>query len=192
MGMLMLSTPVSVALIGMPQFCLPCQVRVYIDPTVILVSTRIDDRVIDCLDPESKSGGSVGVDNDQFRLPFLLQVRPPNEFSYESAKNKLASLHLGNENGTHIEFNIPGELATVGHPNQEHPVSQQGHLLRLSGWINLESRSTVLAHCAISYLSLRLNRLAVLGHSYCTCNADALLPIFPVIVLQISCFASQN
>ena len=123
--------------------------RVYIDPTVILVSTRIDDRVIDCLDPDFKSGGSVSGDNDQFRLPFLLQVRPPSEFSHDSGMKKLAGLRFGDQNGTHIEFNIPGELATVGYPDRDHPVSQQAQLLRLAGWIDLESRSTVLVRRAI-------------------------------------------
>lgn len=149
MVMLTSSTPVSASFVSTSQSCLSCQVRVYIDPTVILVSTRIDDRVIDCLDPDFKSGGSVSGDNDQFRLPFLLQVRPPSEFNYASAKNKLANLHLGDENGTRIEFNIPGELATVGHPDRDHPVSEQAQLLRLAGWIDIESRSTVLASCEV-------------------------------------------
>ncbi|KAF5851469.1 hypothetical protein GGP41_004289 [Bipolaris sorokiniana] len=113
--------------------------RIYIDPTVILVSTKIDDKVIDCFDPDAKSS-----DNDQFRLPFLLEVRPPSEFNYDSAKNKLASLHLGEDDSTHIEFNIPGELATVSHPGKGQSAGQQGQLLRLAGWIDLESRSTVL------------------------------------------------
>lgn len=113
--------------------------RIYVNPTVILVSTKIDDRVIDCLDPDAKSG-----DNDQFRLPFLLEVRPPSEFNYNSAKNKLASLHLGKDDGTHIEFNVPGELATVGHQGKDQSAGQQGQLLRLAGWIDLESHSTVL------------------------------------------------
>lgn len=113
--------------------------RIYIDPTVILVSTKIDDKVIDCFDPDAKSG-----DNDQFRLPFLLEIRPPSEFNYDCAKNKLANLRLGEDDDTHIEFNIPGELATVGHPGKGQSAGQQGQLLRLAGWIDLESRSTVL------------------------------------------------
>ncbi|EUC27440.1 hypothetical protein COCCADRAFT_9965 [Bipolaris zeicola 26-R-13] len=125
--------------------------RIYVNPTVILVSTKTDDRVIDCLDPDAKSG-----DNDQFRLPFLLEVRPPSEFNYNSAKNKLASLHLGKDDGTHIEFNVPGELATVGHPGKDQSAGQQGQLLRLAGWIDLESHSTVgCAGALISYLQRR-------------------------------------
>ncbi|KAJ5058840.1 muts domain V-domain-containing protein [Bipolaris maydis] len=125
--------------------------RIYIDPTVILVSTKIDDKVIDCFDPDAKSG-----DNDQFRLPFLLEIRPPSEFNYDCAKNKLANLRLGEDDDTHIEFNIPGELATVGHPGKGQSAGQQGQLLRLAGWIDLESRSTVgCAGALISYLQRR-------------------------------------
>jgi DNA mismatch repair protein MSH5 len=32
-------------------------VRVYVEPTVVLVSSKIDDTVIDKFDPEARSGG---------------------------------------------------------------------------------------------------------------------------------------
>jgi len=82
-------------------------VRTFIEPTVILVSTKIDDKVIERFDPEARSD-CASSDNDQFRLPFLLEVRPPNEFSYDAAKSKLVSLRLGDESGTRVSFNIPG------------------------------------------------------------------------------------
>ena len=115
----------------------------FIDPTVILTSTKIDERVIDRFDPQAKSNDSVTSDNDQFRLPYLLEVRPPSEFYYDAAKGKLVNLRLGDENGTRVNFNIPGELAAVDHLNEESTVGQQGKLLRLAGWINMESRVTV-------------------------------------------------
>jgi DNA mismatch repair protein MSH5 len=73
----------------------------------------------------------VSGDNDQFRLPFLLEVRPPSEFYYDA------------ENGTRVRFSVPGELAAIDHLNEESTVGQQGQLLRLAGWVDLESRSTV-------------------------------------------------
>ncbi|KAF1841047.1 uncharacterized protein K460DRAFT_420875 [Cucurbitaria berberidis CBS 394.84] len=130
--------------------------RMFIDPTVILVSTKIDDIVIDRFDPEAKSGDSVISDNDQFRLPFLLEVRPPSEFYYDAAKSKLANLRLGDDDGTRVSFNIPGELAAVDHLNGETAASQHGLLLRLAGWIDIESRVTVgCAGALISYLQRR-------------------------------------
>jgi DNA mismatch repair protein MSH5 len=119
-------------------------VRTFIDPTVILVSTKIDDKIIDRFDPEGRSSESVSGDNDQFRLPFLLEVRPPSEFYYDAAKSKLVSLRLGGENGTRVRFNVPGELAAIDHLDEESTVGQQGQLLRLAGWVDLESRSTVI------------------------------------------------
>lgn len=117
--------------------------RSFLEPTVILVSTKIDDKVIDCFDPEARSGESSTGDNDQFRLPYLLEVRPPSEFYYDSARTKLVTLRLGEENGARVKFNVPGEFVTANHHEEESSVGQQGQLLRLAGWIDLESRSTV-------------------------------------------------
>jgi DNA mismatch repair protein MSH5 len=117
--------------------------RVFIDPTVILVSTKIDDTVIDRFDPDARGGQSVSGDNDQFRLPFLLEVRPPSDFSYGTAKNKLVNLHLGEESGTRVSFNVPGEHDMNEDPDDESATGQQGQLLRLAGWIDIESRVTV-------------------------------------------------
>lgn len=117
--------------------------RLFVNPTVVVVSTRIDDSVIDRFDPEAKTGRSASVDNDQFRLPFLLEVRPPAEFLYDAAKSKLVNLHLGDENGTRVSFSVPGELGANNHCDDENGAGQQGQLLRLAGWINVESRVTV-------------------------------------------------
>jgi DNA mismatch repair protein MSH5 len=119
--------------------------RMFIDPTVILVSTKIDDTVIDRFDPEAKNGSSVSGDNDQFRLPFLLEVRPPSEFYYDAAKSKLVTLRLEEENGTRVSFNVPGELAAGNRIDDDNVAGQQGQLLRLAGWVDVESRVTVSA-----------------------------------------------
>lgn len=119
------------------------RVRLFIDPTIILVSTKIDDTVIDRFDPKSKNGGSVSGDNDQFRFSFLLEVRPPSEFYYDSARSKLVNLHVGEKHGPRVSFNVPGELAAVNHMHDDNAASTQGQLLRLAGWIDIESRATV-------------------------------------------------
>lgn len=121
-------------------------VKLFIDPTVILVSTKVDDSVIDRFDPEAKSGDSLSGDNDQFRLPFVLEVRPPSDFYYDAAKGKLVNLRLGEDDGTHISFNVPGQLAPNDHLRDDNIAGQQGQLLRLSGWIDVESRITVSLH----------------------------------------------
>ncbi|KAH7095817.1 muts domain V-domain-containing protein [Paraphoma chrysanthemicola] len=131
--------------------------KTFIDPTVILVSTKIDDAVIDRFDPDARTSGSVSSDNDQFRLPYLLEIRPPSDFYYDAARSKLVSLHLGDEHGTRVTFNIPGEHGAMGHHgDDENTTGQHGQLLRLAGWINVESRITVgCAGALISYLQRR-------------------------------------
>lgn len=47
-------------------------VKPYIDPTIILVSTRVDDAVIDRLDPELRSRGSVAGDSEQSQSRLLV------------------------------------------------------------------------------------------------------------------------
>ncbi|KAF2182192.1 hypothetical protein K469DRAFT_636979 [Zopfia rhizophila CBS 207.26] len=131
--------------------------KLYIDPTVILVSAKIDDAVIDKLDPEARSRGSRGGSNDQFRLPFLLEVRPSSEFNYEAAKSKLVNLKLEEDDGPQVTFIVPGDIVTAeGLDDGGGFAGQQGQLLRLSGWVDIESRVTVgCAGALLSYLQRR-------------------------------------
>ena len=117
--------------------------RMFIDPTIILVPTKIDDTVIDRFDPEARSSRSTSGETDQFRLHFLLEVRPPSEFAYSAAKSKLVGLRLGDEFGPRISFNVPGELNANDRIDDDNSTGQQGQLLRLAGWIDMESRVTV-------------------------------------------------
>lgn len=126
-------------------------VKTFVEPTVVLVSTKVDDAVINCFDPEVRNGESVSGDNDQFRLPFLLEVRPPSEFNYDTAKPKLMGLWLKEETDGRVIFNIPGELFQVGE-SVEGGAGQQGQLLRLAGRIDIESRTTV---CVQTVMSLQ-------------------------------------
>ncbi|KAF1982980.1 hypothetical protein K402DRAFT_339387 [Aulographum hederae CBS 113979] len=131
--------------------------KLHIEPTIVLVSTRADDTLIDRLDPEARSRGSVE-DSDQFSLPFLLEVRPSSEFSYEAAKSRLVNLHMGADDGPHVAFAVPGDvLGTDVHFDEEGGFARrQGQFLRLSGWIDIESRLTVgCAGAVITYLQRR-------------------------------------
>ncbi|KAF1364822.1 mismatch repair protein 5 [Lizonia empirigonia] len=128
--------------------------QTFIDPTVVLVSTKIDDIVIDRLDPKAKTGESVNGDADQFRLPFLLDTRPPSEFYYDAAKNKLMTLRLGEDDGAQVSFNVPGDH--LGGCDNEGVHGQQSQLLRLACWVDMESRTTVgCAGALLSYLQRR-------------------------------------
>lgn len=97
--------------------------------------------MIDRFDPEARSTESTSGTNDQFRLPFLLDIRPPSEFQYDAAKIKLMALPLGEEDGAQVTFNVPGDHFSASAAEGAH--GQQGQLLRLAGWVDLESRITV-------------------------------------------------
>ncbi|KAI6871989.1 hypothetical protein KC338_g2308 [Hortaea werneckii] len=135
--------------------------KLFVDPTVILVSTKCPEDVLDRLDPEMRDQrASVdGRSTDQTHLPYLLECRPGAEFSYDAAMNKLVNLRIGQQGGPRVTFVVPGDVITeqedCNDPNAEF-IGRQGQLLRLSGWINTESRATVgCAGAVLSYLQRR-------------------------------------
>lgn len=129
----------------------------YISPTVIIISARADEAIIDRLDPEGRSRNSFDDTNDLLHLPYLVEIRPSSEFNYETAKNKLVNLRLGSNDGPHITYTIPGDVVAAEEFDEEAGiVSRQGQLLRLSGWIDIESQLTVgCAGAVLSYLQRR-------------------------------------
>lgn len=139
----------------------PCTVKLFIDPTTVLVSSRCDDAVIHRLDPDVGDGRASidGRSTDQTCLPYVLQCRPNAEFGYDSARNKLVNLRIGQQGGPRVTFVVPGDVMT-DHEDHNNPdagfAGRQGQLLRLSGWINVESRTTVgCAGAVLSYLQRR-------------------------------------
>lgn len=151
-------------------------VKLHANPTVILLSMRVDDIVDEHLNPEQGGRGSVNGDGrdelsqrsymltlaqeaDQFRLPYVLEVRPSPEFNYESGKNKLINLRIGSDVGPRVTFITPGDADTyedIGDGDGAGLTGRQGQLLRLSGWIDVESRITVgCAGAVLTYLQRR-------------------------------------
>lgn len=137
---------------------------------------RVDDIVDEHLKPEEGARGSVNGDGrdelsqrnyiltfapkaDQFRLPYVLEVRPSPEFSYESGKNKLINLRIGSDVGPRVTFITPGDADAyedTGDGDGAGFIGRQGQLLRLSGWIDVESRITVgCAGAVLTYLQRR-------------------------------------
>ena len=136
--------------------------KLQVQPTVVLVSMRLDEDVIVRLDPEGTRGASVAGDHDQFGLPYALDVRPSLEFSYEAAKNKLVNLRVGSDVGPRVTFITPGDSIAHGGYGEDIDndlVGRQGELLRLSGWIDVDSRITV--GCAGAILTYLQRRKAV-------------------------------
>jgi DNA mismatch repair protein MSH5 len=138
-------------------------VKLFIDPTVVLVSTRCNEELINRLDPEMMNErGSVAGERrhaDTTRLPYLLECRPNAEFGYDTSRKKLVNLRIGQRDGPRVTFVVPGDILPQSGSRAADDFEQQdrqGQLLRLSGWINLESRLTVgCAGAVLSYIQRR-------------------------------------
>lgn len=93
---------------------------------------------------------------DRFRLPYILEIRPSQEFNYETGKNMIISNPLLSASGSHISFITPGDAEDHGddaHWNGADYTSNQGNLLRLSTKFDIESRLTIgCAGAVISFL----------------------------------------
>ncbi|KAF7193999.1 MutS protein-like 5 [Pseudocercospora fuligena] len=137
--------------------------KLFIDPTMILTSTKCNEETISRLDPEMRDAhlraASVDGRSDQTGLPYLLECRPNAEFGYDSARNKLVNLRIGQTGGPSVTYTVPGDVMTHDDDRQSSDSGFHGgqaSLLRLSGWINLESRLTVgCAGAVLAYLQRR-------------------------------------
>ncbi|TKA64558.1 hypothetical protein B0A49_08259, partial [Cryomyces minteri] len=123
---------------------------------------------------------------DQFRLPYLLEVRPSSEFQYEGAKNKLVNLRIGTESGPRVTFIVPGD-AHAGEDNygagDRGFTGREEQLLRLSGWIDIESRLTV--GCAGAVLTY-LQRRRAAGYLPRDDNASAMFRVSTIEMFSLS------
>ncbi|KAI4088531.1 MAG: hypothetical protein LQ339_008707 [Xanthoria mediterranea] len=133
--------------------------KLHAQPTVILLSSKADEIVSTHLDPTGGTCGSVAGDAEEFAAPHLLEVRPSQEFGFESAKVKLSNLHLTSNTAPRMAFITPGDAESYeGYIESTEPeyTGRQGKLLRLSGIVDLESRLTVgCAGAVLTYLQRR-------------------------------------
>lgn len=152
-------------------------VRVYAQPTIILISSRIDESVDAILDPDRHNRDTTDDQSKsaqfrsfqvlcnstsnlgQFQLPYLLEARPSPEFKYESGAQKLIDLYTKLNHSNRAKFLIPGN---EGHNEAYiHGVgpgftTSQGNRLCLSTTVDLDSRLTVgCAGAVLTYLQRR-------------------------------------
>ena len=135
-------------------------VKLFIDPTVVLISDKISDEAASRLDPGMQEPrASVDGRSEPSRLPYLIEFRPKSDFGHDSGRNKLVNLRIGQPEGPNVTFIVPGDVVTHEDDMVGGDVGfsgRQGQLLRLSGWINMESRITVgCAGAVLSYLQRR-------------------------------------
>ena len=111
--------------------------------------------------PEYRGSTAANVPSieDLFRLSYILEVRPSPEFAYEAGKRKLVQIRAKADTRSQVSFITPGEEDMHEDWAEIYEVgftARQGRLLRLSGWVNLESRLSVgCAGAVIAYLSRR-------------------------------------
>ncbi|KAF2173327.1 hypothetical protein M409DRAFT_62859 [Zasmidium cellare ATCC 36951] len=134
--------------------------KLFIEPTVVLTSIKCNDEVIDRLDPEGRNNSTpVEGRSDQTRLPYLLECRPPADFGYQAAQDKLVELRIGQRDGPAVSYVVPGDVLArddEGAADDAGHSGQQAQLLRLAGWINLDSRMSVgCVGALLSYLQRR-------------------------------------
>ncbi|KAE8149295.1 muts domain V-domain-containing protein [Aspergillus avenaceus] len=130
-------------------------------PTVLLISPRIDhlnSQVAQKAEQENSS---------QSYLPYQLDVRPSQEFSYLNAKSKLMALELCSEHEQRIRFLVPHNGLVDPEQMDTEALDftlQEGRFLHLSSAIDMENRVTVgCAGAVISYIQRRRATLTISG-----------------------------
>ena len=153
-------------------------VKLHIQPTVVILSMRVDETVEQYFGPDGRSRGLTDGDGknfrrhmllrltplcaligDQFALPYVLEFRPSPEFNYDAGKNKLINLRLFAGGGPEVSFIIPGDndpYDDYGDGTDAGCTGRQGQKLRLSASIDMESRLTIGCACALlTYVARR-------------------------------------
>jgi DNA mismatch repair protein MSH5 len=81
---------------------------------------------------------------ENFGLPYILEVRPPNDFHTEAAKTKLIGLNIAADVGPRIDFTTPGDvLGADMDDGPEHALGSNGQLLKIAGFVDLENSAGV-------------------------------------------------
>ncbi|KAL9127109.1 MAG: hypothetical protein Q9217_003959 [Psora testacea] len=120
--------------------------KVHIQPTVIILSLRVDKNVEEYFDPRGKSQTADDEQENMFQLPYVLEYRPSTEFAYEAGKKKLVNLRIAAFNELNASFITPGDCANYKDPTDGEELgftARQGNLLKLSATIDMESRLTI-------------------------------------------------
>lgn len=113
--------------------------KFHIKPTILLLPSRFDETIERSLNPDAK---------DEFATPYRISIRPTAEFSYASARDKLATINISEESGPPLTLHTPEDIHDLSGGQQ-----RRGNLLRLAGWINVDSKITVgCAGAVLAYL----------------------------------------
>ena len=110
---------------------------------------------------------NIVIQDDQPNMPYLLEFRPPGEFKYENARKKLATLKFsGGKGGAYLRYSVPGDLVTADEVDDRAGAiyGRQAQVIKLGGYVDLESRLTVgCAGVILSYLQRRRSTMFLPG-----------------------------
>ncbi|KUJ20542.1 uncharacterized protein LY89DRAFT_578807 [Mollisia scopiformis] len=132
--------------------------KLHAQPTLILIRTRSDEKLEDHLAKDARGIDRGDEANDIFGS-YILNSRTAGDFNEEKAKNMLINLELTADEAPNIIFTTPADEAAGGMPYEDNGVmGRQGRLLRLAGWIDLDSKVTLgCAGAILNYISRRKN-----------------------------------
>ena len=140
------------------------QLRAFIQPSTVILSTRARDETVQVFDPHFNSSSADAI-SDPFNLPFTMDFRSPSEFDYEAAKIKLINLQIGAFTGPRVALAVPGDQN--GFDDQDE-LGHQARMLQLSALVSTDGRLSVgCAGAVIAYIQVRAPR-ALLFSSACT------------------------
>ena len=114
------------------------QLKLFVSPSVVLLSSRALDETVKCFDPHFSTAGNDSMSHP-FDLPFALELRPPSEFSYEAARTKLVNLQIGALGGPSVKFVVPSD-ETAAEPDE---VGHQAKMMKLAALVSTEGQITV-------------------------------------------------
>ncbi|KAG9235634.1 muts domain V-domain-containing protein [Amylocarpus encephaloides] len=130
--------------------------RLHVQPTTIVISTRADEKLEQHLSKEARSIERGEEANDLVGA-YVLDTRQAADFRYGQAREKLIALEMNEVNAPRVLFRTAGD-ADAMYGETEGVVGRQGRLLRLASWIDLGSHFTVgCAGAVLRHISRRRN-----------------------------------
>ncbi|ESZ91643.1 DNA mismatch repair protein Msh6 [Sclerotinia borealis F-4128] len=133
--------------------------KIHVEPTVILISTRCEEVLEEHLQKDAK-GIDRGDANEIFGS-YVLDSRPAAEFYYETAKIKLANLDIEGARGVNMTFATPGDDFAGDHNHDQAGSSDSRQVLLpiiFPQWHSISNLNERIIGCAgavLNYLGRR-------------------------------------
>ncbi|PNS19011.1 MutS 5 [Sphaceloma murrayae] len=119
--------------------------KTFVNPTVVIVPFSLDDAILDLIDVQKSSDQDDEADSQNHSLPYNVEFRVAGDFKFESAREKLASLDVGQSGSSRVSFVVPGDSAGFDDPDDFglNSAGRAGQILAVGSSIDMESRISV-------------------------------------------------